>query len=72
MKLTSALFVLLVFACCHQYQTEDFPKLPIDKIEYIKDPKTRLCFAYIRSLSFWVETSMTCVPCDSLKNIENK
>jgi hypothetical protein len=39
-------------------------------LTYFKDPNTGLCFASINSVvdSYYI-TSITCVPCDSLKKI---
>lgn len=44
-----------------------------DDIQYIKDNRTGLCFAYVGSSRIMtVDTEglgMACVPCDSLKNV---
>lgn len=43
----------------------------LDTITYVLDPKTGLCFAKQISLgaSNYKSTSITCVPCDSLRKI---
>jgi hypothetical protein len=43
-------------------------------IEYFKDKRTGLCFASINSMTAdgYTITSITCVPCDSLKNVKVK
>ena len=43
----------------------------VDTITYLMDPKTGLCFAKQISLGScqYVTTSITCVPCDSLRKI---
>lgn len=46
----------------------------LNGLTYFKDSKTGLCFAAINSTSYsgYYVTSITCVPCDSLKNVELK
>lgn len=41
-----------------------------EKVEYFKDKSTGLCFAKIVSETVYSHyvTSITCVPCDSIKN----
>jgi len=42
-------------------------------LAYFKDPNTNLCFAAVNSTntkSWSNSSSITCVPCDSLKNVK--
>lgn len=43
-------------------------------IEYFKDERTGLCYAAVNSVQAdgLANTSFTCVPCDSLKNVKVK
>lgn len=43
----------------------------VSQISYIKDTRTGLCFGMLNSTSYtgYEITSITCVPCDSLKNV---
>ncbi len=46
-----------------------------ENLVYFKDNKTGLCFAAVNSTntkSMSNSTSITCVPCDSLKNVDVK
>lgn len=43
----------------------------VKNITYVKDKKTGLCFATVLAVGSdgWNSSSITCVPCDSLKNV---
>ena len=74
MKKTSIIIgVLFLFSCQLTWQTNvDSVK---NDIVYFKDERTGLCFAAINSSSGSSGrevVSITCVPCDSLKNIQIK
>jgi hypothetical protein len=61
-KVLIALSLFLFLGCSPQ--TPDV----ISGIQYMKDPKTGLCFAYTVSQSYpcFYVTSITCVPCQAL------
>lgn len=46
----------------------------IKSITYFKDIRTGLCFGALKSVTYGPRdvTSITCVPCDSLKNVDVK
>lgn len=66
-----ALIVLLVSNSC-TYRTQFSEKYNyeiIKNITYFKDQRTGLCFAIVSITAHsYSVTSITCVPCDSLKN----
>jgi hypothetical protein len=69
-KLLVLLFIAVVAVACQMSSvsnTEDIKR----SITYFKDESTGLCFAAINSMSGagYTVTSITCVPCDSLKKI---
>lgn len=71
-KLLLILLLSLTAASCSRQSNRNVTSQNVlDNITYFKDPKTGLCFASINSVTYnfqWV-TSITCVPCDSLKKI---
>lgn len=71
------LFLIVLFGVLTSCQLTNEPN--VNKIErnlvYFKDEKTGLCFAAINSMSsksLSNSTSITCVPCDSLKKVKVK
>lgn len=65
--------ILLIQSC----QINEKPEVDSIKesLVYFKDSKTGLCFAAVNSTntkSMSNSTSITCVPCDSLKNVDVK
>ena len=77
----SALLVAVLFCGgCNPRQNEgedlhktndDEAQVIKDKLTYIKDDKTRLCFAVLNNHTdgFRSTFAITCVPCDSLKRV---
>lgn len=61
--------ILGLFSC--QLNDKAQTKSIEDNLTYFKDEKTGLCFAAINSQTYGFNTvtSITCVPCDSLKKI---
>lgn len=70
MKKLILFFAVIMLASCQINDTTDNSKI-IENITYFKDERTKLCFASVNSYSYGsrVITSITCVPCDSLKKI---
>lgn len=67
--------VLAVVLTGCQFSGESNVKDIKENLVYFKDEKTNLCFAAINSTntsSLTETTSITCVPCDSLKNVTLK
>jgi hypothetical protein len=66
-KLLIMLLLFGVYSC--QINTPTNKEETLGKITYIRDYKTGLCFATINSITYggFSVTSITCVPCDSLK-----
>ena len=65
-------FCLSVFLfSCQQTVKSDTDSIE-NKIVYFRDTRTGLCFGAINSISYasYAVTSITCVPCDSLKHLE--
>ncbi len=68
-----SLIILIIQGC----QINEKPEVDSIKenLVYFKDSKTGLCFAAVNSTntkSMSNSTSITCVPCDSLKNVDVK
>lgn len=70
MKKLILFFAVIMLASCQMNDITDNSKI-IENITYFKDERTGLCFASVNSHSYGanVITSITCVPCDSLKKI---
>ena len=66
------LIVILLISCQTNYSVET--EKVQENLTYFKDEKTNLCFASINSSSYggYSVTSITCVPCDSLKRVKLK
>lgn len=66
-------FILLAFllSSCQQTLPTDTGNIS-DQLTYFKDARTGLCFAAINSVNYggYSTTSITCVPCDSLRRFE--
>ena len=65
--------LILLFASCGGIiDTSRVEVIKGDAIDYFKDPKTGLCFAYFESPTYcaYTVTSITCVPCDSLTRLQ--
>lgn len=71
--------ILIIFLCGIIFTSCNMTSAPssanaqnnVTKISYIKDSRTGLCFGMLNSTSYsgYETTSITCVPCDSVKNI---
>ncbi len=83
MKINIILLALLVFGCQDirknegedlHHTNEDEVKVIKDKITYIKDYRTGLCFAVLNNHTDGFRSTfiITCVPCDSLKRVNIK
>lgn len=71
-KLRNLVAVLAVVLTGCQLSSESYVKGIKKNLVYFKDEKTNLCFAAINSIttsSLTESTSISCVPCDSLKNV---
>ncbi|MFA6397874.1 MAG: hypothetical protein WDK96_03480 [Candidatus Paceibacterota bacterium] len=67
------IFIGLYSACTQPRPTSDgSAEDVIENIKYAKDKRTNLCFGMLSSASAdgFRNVSVTCVPCDSLKNVE--
>ena len=65
--------ILMMVSC--QFNSKPDTNEIKDNLVYFKDPRTGLCFAAVNSTntkSLSNSSSITCVPCDSLKNVEVK
>ena len=69
-KIIALLFVLSLVAC--QNSTKSNVEKFDSNITYFKDAKTGLCFAAINSRTYGGSdvTSITCVPCEALSNVD--
>ena len=66
------LFIASFFlTCCNNPVGNDMPKVHSNGIMYFVDTNTGLCYAKVESQTegAYEVTSITCVPCDSLKRI---
>jgi len=73
-KIILGIFVILLgFSSCQMNQTTDVGDVK-KNLTYFRDGNTGLCFAVINSNSTQggSYTSITCVPCDSLKRVNVK
>jgi hypothetical protein len=63
-------FITITFVSCQMNGTSDNQDVK-NSISYFKDERTGLCFASINSSTYtgYKVTSITCVPCDSLKKV---
>jgi hypothetical protein len=73
MKKLIVLLGLIMLVSCQANDTTNNNDVK-NNITYFKDAKTGLCYAAINSYTYggYKVTSITCVPCDSLKKIEIK
>jgi hypothetical protein len=71
MKNAIAFFLLVILSNCQQSTSSDTDAIK-SQIRYFKDVRTGLCFGSINSISGtgYSVSSITCVPCDSLKRFE--
>lgn len=71
-KLILLTIMVIGILSCQDNSPANVEKL--NELTYFKDGRTGLCFAAINSLTYGggKVTSITCVPCDSLKNVEVK
>lgn len=71
MKRLVVLFLMLVFLSCQNNSLSNKDEIVVN-ISYIKDENTGLCFATVNSLTygFYSIVSISCVPCDSIKNLK--
>ena len=69
--LTLLTITTLLLTSCQDNINSDSTEI-LDSIQYVKDTRTGLCFATVSSMthSLYVVTSITCVPCDSLKRVD--
>lgn len=66
--------VVIYFSSCQFNDSVNVEDVK-DHLTYFKDDRTNLCFSSIASTntsSLTQSVSITCVPCDSLKNIKLK
>lgn len=70
MKKLILVCALLMLVSCQMNESTDNAQVQ-NYLTYFKDPRTGLCFASINSSTYGGNrvTSITCVPCDSLKKI---
>lgn len=79
----SIIILMTATSCIRSYEEEfkerqivysPYEKQVIENIEYYKDSKTNLCFAIFTDglAGNGAVVALTCVPCDSLKNVEVK
>ncbi len=80
-KVLLALLCIGIFSLCScnipsqetkEEENFSFSRSAVEKMEYFKDSRTNLCFAAFATgvgLGSQIIT-ITCVPCDSLKNVE--
>lgn len=68
MKNLFIIFITLLFVSCQENNPSNTDEIK-KNIIYFKDHKTGICFAAINSQTSnsYQVTSITCVPCDSLK-----
>lgn len=72
--LAAIVLLALVLPSCQFNVKPDTAEIQ-ENIVYFKDPNTGLCFAAVNSTntkSLSNNSSITCVPCDSLKRVEVK
>lgn len=71
-KLTIFLSIVLTLSLfsCQFSQKSDIKEIS-STMTYFRDTTTNLCFAVVNSASYagYSITTITCVPCDSLKNV---
>ena len=77
MNKIALLLLTIVFICsCSTEQINNKSNVTeiTNNIVYFKDYKTGLCFASVNSITsnLYTVASITCVPCDSLKNLKFK
>lgn len=62
---------IILFISCESKKYKETHKETNSGITYYKDEETGLCFAekYSSTYMTFIVTSITCVPCDSLKKI---
>ena len=69
----STILFVLTLSSCNNPVGENNPKVYSNGIMYFKDTTTNLCFGKVESIVYAQistdVTSLTCVPCDSLKRI---
>lgn len=72
--LAAILMLAVVLPSCQINEKPNTKEIQ-ENIVYFKDPNTGLCFAAVNSTntkSLSNSSSITCVPCDSLKTVEVK
>ncbi len=70
-KLLLAFLMSMLFACGEtDFQKESSKRNSLSGIRYVRSFKTGLCFAVITTDNNEVRNAFTCVPCDSLRNVE--
>lgn len=73
-QIAAILLLAVVLPSCQINEKPDTSEIQ-ENIVYFKDPNTGLCFAAVNSTntkSWSNSSSITCVPCDSLKKVEVK
>jgi len=60
---------MFLFLSCQTSQETNTQDV-VSSISYFRDSTTGLCFAAVNSVSYPGITSITCVPCDSLKKLK--
>ena len=68
MKKKLIILFILIASCSSEIENS---KQAEEEITYIKDGRTNLCFAQKTSYSAdgYIITSITCVPCDSVRHL---
>lgn len=71
MKKIALLLLLFFVASCQMTEKTDIKQIK-ENLTYFKDERTGLCYAVVNSISTQggSYTSITCVPCDSLKHVK--
>ena len=64
-SLLMLLFLMMFISCSDNYLRVDKDNFE-NKIVYIKDNRTGLCFAFLKTLGGYINESMTCVPCENI------
>lgn len=65
------IFIILMFCSCgNPFQPSIDKQAKEINFIYLKEPTTNLCFSVVVYGGWIHENKMTCVPCDSLKNVK--
>ena len=69
--ITTIILGVLMTSCSQQYTSQPKVSNVKSNVTYFKDERVGLCFGAINSQTsdLLLVTSITCVPCDSVKNL---